>query len=985
MIRGWDFCAIGGTDAKFRTYHHLMSRKVRDILLISTPYDAWVMEEDCKLSERIVSEYRGLNLSHPPRLTWVSSVDDALVKLDEQQYDLVIHMPQLTDMEGVNEAHSIKEKAPDMPIILLTHRDVDFPEGRPSCFDHHIVWSGDADLLVALVKLTEDSWNVDFDTGKGGIRVIIFVEDSPRYISSMLPILYKELVLQTQKVIEVGLNQEHRLLTMRARPKILLAENFEQALELFQTYEEFVQGVISDVRFPRGGSLDSDAGVDFLREVKEVRKDIPLLMASNESVNKAKAQTIPAFFVDKNSPLLLADVQRFVSDQLGFGDFIFRKSDGTEIARAGSLYILEKLMRVVPDDIFLRHSRDNDFSRWFFARTEFNLACKVRPLTEQDFDDVDAMRGYLAEHIHRRRMERQKGVIVTFNPKDFDPSTDFLKIGQGSLGGKARGLAFLFALLDRASDLEEKYGDRIAVAAPKTLTMATKCFDEFVSFNDLKYLAEKEVEDSEVARIFEQAEFPAWIREQLRAYLIEIRHPLAVRSSSLLEDAQFQAYAGLYSTYMLPNDHPDVECRLEQLIYAIKMVYASTYFAAPKSFSRRVNLRTDEERMGVIIQEIVGERYGEYFYPAMAGVAQSYNYYPYGRMKPEEGVATVAMGLGKTVVDGEKCLRFSPHHPKVLPQCPNVDETLKNAQNAFYSLHMPGSCELETLTPGGNVVRRDLTEAEEQGPVALLASTYLPEENILRDTAAVEGPKVMVFAPVLKHKTIPLAEVLRDVLEVAQEAMGGPVEIEFAVNMYTDDRKPTFSLLQVRPMSAKADLHLVNIEQDEIEQAFCYSEHALGNAEKRDIMDIVYVRPDVFDAGKTMQIAEEIGRLNRKLVEEGRGYLLIGPGRWGSSDRWLGIPVGWADISGVSVIIETWAEELKVEPSQGSHFFHNITTLGINYVMVPQAGNSRLDWDWLTSLPAANEGEYVARVTLDAPIIVKVDGRQSKSIMLRPE
>lgn len=982
MIRGWDFCAIGGTDAKFRTYHDLMARKVRDILLISTPYDAWVMEEDCKLSERIVSEYRGLNLSHPPRLTWVSSVEEALDKLGERRFDLVIHMPQLADLEGVNSGRAIKEKDPEMPIILLTHRDVDFPEGRPPWFDRHFVWSGDADLLVALVKLTEDGWNVDFDTRSTGIRVIIFVEDSPRYISSMLPILYKELVLQTQKVIEAGLNQEHRLLTMRARPKILLAETYEKAMELFNTYEEFVQGVISDVRFPMGGAKHPEAGVRFLKEVKSLRQDIPLLMASNESLNKEKARDIPTFFVDKNSPLLLAEVQRFVSDQLGFGDFIFRTPDGSEVARASSLYALEKLLGVVPDDVFLRHCRSNDFSRWFFARTEFNLACGVRPLTEQDFADVSAMREYLVNDLKRRRTERQKGVIVNFSPVNFDPVTDFMKIGEGSLGGKARGLAFLFALLDRAGNLEEDFGDRIEVSAPKSLTMATQCFDEFVTFNDLKYLADREVEDEEVARIFGLAEMPSWIVDQLRAYLMEIRYPLAVRSSSLLEDAQFQAYAGLYSTYMLPNDHSDIDCRLEQLVHAVKMVFASTYFKAPKAFSKRVNLRTDEERMGVIIQQIVGERYGDHFYPAIGGVAQSYNYYPFGRMKPEEGVATVAMGLGKTVVDGEKCLRFSPRYPKVLPQCPDMEETLKNAQNNFYSLHMPGECGIQRVRTGENLVRRDVADAEPDGPLGMLASTYLPDQDILRDTASIDGPKVMVFAPVLKHKAIPLAEVLGAVLEVAEEAMGGPVEIEFAVNMYRDGRKPIFSLLQVRPMSALADLHQVAIEPEERERAFCYSEHALGNAEKTGIMDIVYVRPDVFDVGRTEQIAREIGRINRRMVEEGRKYLLIGPGRWGSSDRWLGIPVGWADISGVSVIIETWADELKVEPSQGSHFFHNITTLGINYVMVPRTGESRLDWDWIVSLPSRQEGEFMAWVTLEKPLRVKVDGRESVCVML---
>lgn len=982
MNQGWDFCAVNGKDSKFSMYHELMTRKVRDILLISTPYDAWVMEEDCKLSERIVSEYRGLNLSHPPRLTWVSSVDEALSLLQSRRFDMVIHMPQLMSMADMNSAQEVKETDPDMPVMLLTHRDVDFPDGRPDWYDRHFVWSGDADLLVALVKLTEDEWNVDNDTQHGGIRVIIFVEDSPRYISSMLPILYKELVIQTQSVIESGLNQEHRLLTMRARPKVIMAETYEQALGYMDKYGEYVQGVISDVRFPRKKGDPKDAGVDFLTQVKKYRDDIPLLMASNQPRNRDRADRIPAFFVDKNSPLLLDEVQRFVSDQLGFGDFIFRRKDGSEIARAASLYVLEKLILVVPDDVFVRHCRRNDFSRWFFARTEFGLACRVRPLTEDDFSDVESMRKVLVDYIKERRNSRQKGVVVSFNPKDFDPATEFMKIGGGSLGGKARGLAFLFAMLDRATDLHDRYRGRVSITAPRTLTIATKCFDEFVTFNSLKRLADVEMEDEEVVRIFEGARFPDWIRKQLSAYLMEIRHPLAVRSSSLLEDAQFQAYAGLYSTYMLPNDHPDVEVRVDQLVHAVKLVYASTYFKSPKAFSRRVNLRTDEERMGVLIQEVVGEPYGDYFYPAMAGVAQSYNYYPFGRMKPEHGVATVAMGMGKTVVDGEKCLRFSPRHPQVLPQCPTVDETLKNSQTTFYSLELPGVRGVN-LRRGANLVRRDIMDAEQGGPLSMLASTYVAQEGRLRDTADADGPNVMVFAPVLKHRLFPFAQVLNDVLQLSQEAMGGPVEVEFAVNMYTDGRAPEFYLLQVRPMSARADLHNVRISSKEEAEAVCFSEHALGNAEKNDIVDIVYVHPDRFDPARTTDMAAEIGKLNRKMVDEGRKYLLVGPGRWGSSDPWLGIPVVWADISGVSVIVETWSDDLKVEPSQGSHFFHNITTLGINYVMVPQTGSSRIDWDWLVNLPTQDAGEFVCHTRLDDPLDVKVDGRRSKAVILK--
>jgi len=963
-------------DSEFRKFHDLMARKVQNILLVSTAYDAWVMEEDCKLSERIVSEYQGLNLSRPPRLTWASSAEEALAILGERTFELIILMPQLGEREGLTLAQKIKALDLGIPVYLLTHREVFLPGESPAeGVDRQFIWTGNADLLVALVKNTEDAMNVDFDTKSVGIRVIIVVEDSPRYQSSLLPILYRELVVQTQEVIREGLNQEHRLLTMRCRPKILLASTYEDAMELFRKFEPYVLGVISDVRFPRDGELDGSAGVDLLGAIKSQRFDIPLLLMSNEPENARRAQEIPASFVDKNSATLLADVRHFVLERLGFGDFVFRNAQGVEISRAGNLHSLEERLKEVPYEILVRHSRLNDFSRWFFARTEFELADKLRPMSEKDFSSPEQLRSGVIRMIHGRREQRQKGIVANFNPKDFDPETDFYKIGDGSLGGKARGLAFLFSILNRLPGLTERYPG-VEFAMPKTVAIATEGFDAFVKMNDLGYLSSADVPDDVVLQTVEKARFPKWLRNQLKAYLAQVTHPLAVRSSSLLEDAQYQAYAGLYSTIMVPNNHPDPEIRLDELILAIKQVYASTFYQAPKAFSRRVSQRTDEEKMGVLVQQVIGEDYGGYFYPVISGVAQSYNYYPFGRMKPEDGVATIALGFGKIVVDGGQCLRFSPKYPHILPQCPTVESALRTAQTEFYSLPLERWPWARTDFA---LPRRNIVEAEGVGPLGLVASTFLPEEGRIRDTACIPDlPRVLLFAPVLKHRLLPLAEILQDVLAVAESAMGCPVEMEFACKLYAEkDRSPVFSLLQLRPMSARADLNRVTISDEDRRRAFCLSSHSLGNAEKSDVRDIVYVRPDAFEVEKTMQIAAEIGRINTRLVGEGRKYLLVGPGRWGTADRWLGIPVAWNDICGVSAIVETATPELRVEPSQGSHFFHNITTLGINYIMVSGKEGERFDWDWLKGQEVVSMDEHVVHVRLPEPMVIKVDGRSS--------
>jgi len=975
-------------DPKFKIFHELMARKVRDVLLVSTPYDAWIMEEDCRLSERIIHEYRGLNLSNPPRITWVPTAEAALAALAGRKFELVLTMLNPSDAGAHGLGLEIKKHDPDLPVVHLSHQALaataeaagaEFP--RPPGVDRTFVWSGNTDLLVALIKSAEDRLNVGHDTASAGIRVILLVEDSPVYLSSLLPLLYKEVVTQTQALLEEGLNEEHRLLTMRARPKILVAENFEEAVHLFKAYEPYILGVISDVRYPREGRLDDDAGVEFLKRIKRERFDIPLLLISSDPSNAGRAGAIPARFAHKLSPTLHEEVHGFFMEELGFGDFVFRRPNGEEIARAANLRTLEKLMAEVPEDAFVQHCHRNDFSRWLFARTEITLANKLRPIRNSDFHTAESHRQYLISLIGSRRSRRQKGVVANFEAGAFDLDTEFSKIGKGSLGGKARGLAFMGNLLQRIGDIHRKF-ESVRLFIPQTLVVTTDAFDAFVGENELKRFATQEAADEDVAEAFRRATFPQHVADDLRAYLARITYPLAVRSSSLLEDAKVRAYAGLYRTCMLANDHGSLDVRLRQLIEAIKLIYASTYFQSPKAFSRRVGHRSEEEKMAVIIQKLVGRPSGRYFYPAISGVAQSHNYYPFGPMKPEEGIATIALGLGKTVMEGEKALRFSPRHPQLLPQRSTLKDILDNSQRFFYSLKLQSPYSVQGVKEDANLEKREVADASNEEAVRALSGYFLPNEGRIRESYDPAGYPVLTFSQVLKYDLFPLAPLLTEVLALGQDGMGCPVELEFAVDLHRGEgERPGFAFLQLRPMTARAEHVQVLIPEEEASGAFCVSSQALGNGEKSDIADIVFVKPEIFDSARTVEIAREIGQLNAGLMRAGRKYLLAGPGRWGSADRWLGIPVSWAEICGVGAMIETTAPELRADPSQGSHFFHNITTLDITYCTVNPEKGDRLDWAWLASQPRAAETPFVAHVRLPRPFVIKADGRSSRCVM----
>lgn len=967
-----------------KIFHELMPHKVNEILLVSSRYDAFIMEEDGRLAGRIIHEYRGLNLSRPPRLTWVSTAKEALVALERDRFDIVVTMPRLDDMDPFDFGEKIKSIVPHLPVFLLAHTTSPIlrtlEPSHPSHFDKTFVWQGNTDLLLALIKGVEDRMNVANDTRMANVRVILLVEDSPLYVSSILPLLYREVVLQTQRVMEESVNEEHRLLRMRARPKILVAETYDEAKSLYFKYRPHMISVISDIRFPRNGHLDDAAGIALLKLIKKKSPDIALLSLSSNNAHEKSILSIPAAFITKNSPFLHSEIRTFFMEFLGFGDFVFRLPNGQEAGRAHDLRTMEKTLSYLPNESILYHAARNDFSIWLMARAEIELAAKLRPLTISDFSGADDIKSYLASCIHARRKELRKGVVTEFSFADDDSDYDFVKVGGGSMGGKARGLAFMSSLLMSEPNLAEEFAG-IHIGIPKTLVVTTEAFDAFMAENDLKRLPFEAYSDTRIRQTFLDASLPENLKQVLQVFLSHTTYPLAVRSSSLMEDSQTQPFAGIYQTYMVPNMGGDISLRLRALARAVKLVFASTYLEISRSFSESALHRVEEEKMAVIIQQIVGSRYDNFFYPAISGVVQSYNFYPVSRMQPEDGVAHIVLGLGKTVMDGGVSLRFSPKHPEFLPGFSTVEEILENSQRSFYALDLSERGADSDTQGDSSLVQLGVDEAAHHFPIAYLCGMYVPEEHRIRPSLHGAGYPVPTFAAVLKGKSLPLARILNRILDIGRRGMGGPVEIEFAVDFQNNERF-TFAILQIRPMVSDRYQRAVEITPADIQAATCVANTALGNGWIDDIVDVVYVKPDSFDPGKTADIAEEISKINHHIKQEVRQYLLIGPGRWGSADRWLGIPVKWKDISGVKVMVETDDEKLKAVPSQGAHFFHNITSMGISYLTIGGEAGGRIDWAWLASMPVVAEYTYVKHVKAMSPLLIKVDGKKSRAAIL---
>ena len=979
-------------DSSLKLYHELMANKVGDILLVSCPYDAFIMEEEGRLSTRIINEYKGLNLSKPPRLTWVSSASEAFQRLEMKKFDLILAMPSLDEMDVYSFGEKVKQKYADLPFFMLLHNTCDIDQyicvDNSKAIDRTYIWGGNADLLLAIIKNFEDEMNVAFDTENANVRVIILVEDSPYHFSSFLPVLYKQIVMQTQSVINESINAEHRLLTMRGRPKVLVAHDYEEAIALYEKYKPFLLSVFSDMRYPRNGIVDELAGYKLLKKIKNEIPDLPVLILSTEDHNKAKVVDIPAVFINKNSNNLNDQIKSFFVSYLGFGAFVFRMPDGEEIARASDLRAIEKLLSEIPDESIVYHAKNNDFSRWFMARSEIDFALSLKPYKISDFPDPQEMKKFLIDSIHARRKGSRQGQIIDFDSEKFDSDTDFMKIGNGSLGGKARGLAFMASQIRRDTSLQDKFPE-VDISIPQTFVISTEGFKTFIEVNGLAKLLESDekLEDHEIVEQFIQARFPEWLKKSLRTYVQSVRYPIAVRSSSLFEDAHYQPFAGLYNTYMLSNSHPDFEKRLEQLIIAVKLVYASTYLKAPRSYAKSTMHRTEDEEMAVVLQQLTGMAYKNYFYPSISGVAQSYNFYPISHLKAEEGVTYIALGLGKIVMEGGRTIRFCPKYPQFLPQFSVLNDILENSQKYFYALKLDQSMgdekSISTSNEDLTLEKLDLSDATDHPVVRFLSSTFYAQDNRIRDSFSNKGFPVLTFANILKYNSFPLAKLLEEVTKIGSKWMGSSVEVEFAVNLPEDENlKPQFSLLQIRPMGRYKQNMGVKIGKKEIKEAFGYSTLSLGNGEYNDIHDVVYVDPETFDSGKTVEIAGEINKINALFNGNGTQYVLIGPGRWGSSDRWLGIPVVWNDISNVGVMLETTIESIKADPSQGSHFFQNITSLGISYITISDKGDDFIDYEFFRCQSCENTTTYLKHIKFEKPIKILVDGKTSQAVLM---
>lgn len=976
--------------ARIKKFQKLMRYKMQEILLVSSIYDYYLFEEDGRLYELIRSEYQNLNLSQAPEITHVTTGEEAMELLKgEHNFDLIITTLHIEDAHVVKFANEVKNMGIDLPIVLLAYDNKERKELTThydtSVFERIFIWGGDFHLLIGIIKYLEDRMNVENDTQNIGVQVIILVEDNIKFYSSYLPLVYTEIFNQSQRLISEGINITHKYLRMRARPKILLCTTYEEAWNYFEMYEENVLGIITDNNFRHYGVRDTEAGLKFATAVKERHKDIPILIQTSDQNLEEKVKKIGASFLVKNSPRLLHDLREFMLDHFGFGDFIFEMSDGTAVGRAVNLRELADQISKIPEESLLHHAEGNHFSRWLKARTEFDLAYKLRPQKVTDYESPEHLRRDLINAITSYLEERTKGVISDFKKETFDPKNSFARIGGGSLGGKARGLGFINSLISNYNIKDLFKGVEISV--PSAVVIGTEVFDQFMRDNNLESFAFNETNDIKITQKFIEAfHFPKEIKQKLYDFLEIIKEPLAVRSSSLLEDAQFQPFAGVYQTYMLPNSNPDINVRLDELLQTIKAVYASTYHQKAKDYMKATAYRLEEEKMAVIVQKLVGSDHKGKFYPDFAGVGKSFNFYPVPPQKSDDGIALVALGLGKTVVEGGNTVRFCPRFPKHLLQFFSTKETLMHAQQDFFALDLNGKLDHHPESTKDPLVKRyDLLESESDGTLYTVGSTYSSEDEAVYDGISRSGVRVVTFAPILKHKMFPLPEILNMLLGLGTWGMGSPVEIEFAVNLSVPPDKPKeFAMLQMRPLVISRELDELNIEFKP-EDLICQSSQVLGNGATDGIHDLVLIDSNKFDRSKSRAVANEIAQLNSKLLKEGKPYVLIGVGRWGSLDPWLGIPVTWDQIAGAAAIVESGFKDFEVEPSQGSHFFQNITSFRVGYFTVDASHKiGFIDWSWLLAQPAIQELQYARHLQFNNPLSVRINGHKNIGIILKP-
>ncbi len=965
----------------------LMNKRIYNVLMVASRYDMFMLEDDGRVDEQIFNEYTSLNLRYPPRFTQVSSNQEAMAELSANRYELVICMPNMDNSETFELAKEIKKNYPRTPVVLLTPFSKSVTETLHkmdmSGIDYVFSWLGDTDLLLAIIKLIEDRMNVEHDVKTVGVQTIMLVEDSVRFYSTALPMLFKFVLSESKEFSKEALNDHLRMLRMRGRPKILLARNYEEAVAYYEKYGNNMLGVLTDISFNKNNEKDKLAGKKLGEWIRSNDDYIPIIYASSETENGKYAAEVNGVFIDKNSKTFPQDLHRVLKENLGFGDFIIvSPTTKEEIFRIKNLKELQMNIRNIPDDALYYHLSRNHISRFFYSRAMFPVAEKLKKIDVSEYANMNDARELIYSTIVQYRRMKNTGVVAVFEKDRFDQYSNFARIGEGSLGGKGRGLAFIGHIVKTRRELN-KYED-FPVTTPKTVVLCTDIFDEFMEANNLYPVALSYRSDEDILKHFLSAKLPKRLVSDFLVFFDAIHSPIAVRSSSLLEDSQYQPFAGIYSTYMIPYASDKYEM-VRLLSNAIKAVYASVFYKDSKAYMAATQNLIDQEKMAIVLQELVGSQYQNLFYPAISGVARSINYYPIGNEKMEDGIVNMAFGLGKYVVEGSVGLRFSPRHASNILQLSTLELALKDTQTQFYALDMDSVSKDITIDDSFNLLRLRLKSAEGETPLRFLASTYDPQDQIIRDGYYPGGRKIISFSNILQHQTLPLAEMLDKVLKAGQREMGRPVEIEFAVDVQ-GQRKGVFYVLQIRPIVDSKAFVSENLEEVNEEDTVLFSRNALGNGISNDVHDVIYVKAETFNASKNPQIAREIEELNKTFIDEDKNFILVGPGRWGSSDPWLGIPVKWPHISQARVIVESGLENYRIEPSQGTHFFQNLTSFGVGYFTVnPFLENDGFfDEEFLNTQPAVYESEHVRHVHFASPLTVKINGRKKIGVVMKP-
>lgn len=964
-------------------FAELMNKRIYNVLLIATKYDAFMLEDDGRVDEQIFNEYAALGLRYPPRFTQVTTEEEALKELGDRNFELIIVMPNMDDRDIFAAAKEIKLHYPNIPIVVLTpfSREVSKRVANEdlSSIDYIFSWLGNPELLVAIIKLIEDKWNAPNDSASVGVQIILLVEDSIRFYSSALPHLYRFVLEQSLEFSKEALNDHLKTMRMRGRPKIMLARTYEEAMQIYSTYQENILGVVSDMSFTAEGKKDPMAGYRLGRHIKSVDPKVPLILESSEEANAVYARELDASFISKNSKSYPQDLRKHIMEHFGFGDFvIINPATHEEIMRITNLKDLQRKLYKIPDDSLRYHLSRNHFSRFFFSRAMFPPAVILKKVDVCEYEHMAEARQLISDCIVGYRRMKNAGVVAIYLKERFDEYSNFARIGNGSLGGKGRGLAFMGTMVKRYPKLER---ENFTVDIPRTVVICTDMFDEFMEKNNLYPIALSEATDEEILEAFEAAALPERLLDDLMTLFEVVHNPIAVRSSSLLEDSHYQPFAGIYKTYMIPRVE-EKECMLRLLRSAIKAVYASVFYRDSKAYLTATQNLIDQEKMAIVLQEVVGSAYDNYFYPTLSGVARSLNFYPIGDEQAEDGIANVALGLGKYIVDGGQTLRFSPRHPHHILQLSTTDFALRETQRKFYALDLGNMAHTFETDDAFNLKSLTIKDAEAHGSIRLISSTYDPYDQVIHEGFYPGGRKIISYANILQHDCFPLADTIDRLLNIGKSEMGRPVEIEFAMNIEGD--MAHFYLLQIRPIvdnKETVDEDLTVIPQGD---TVLTAESALGNGIVTDVTDIVYVKTENFNAANNRLIAEEIERLNRQLTGEERSYILIGPGRWGSSDEWLGIPVKWPHISGARVIVECGLENYRIDPSQGTHFFQNLTSFGVGYFTInPFRQDGWLDKEWLDAQPAEHETQFIRHIRRDAPFVIKMDGRHSRGVVMK--